>query len=74
VVDRLKQSEADNQAAQKTRRALENVRDEITDSKEPAKSIVHKWLGVAKNSMGTAALGLEATEVAKKLFELFGLT
>ena len=74
VVERHKEADAQNQPAQKARRALENVRDEITDSQEPDKSTVHKWLEVAKNSMATAALGLEATEAAKKLFELFGLS
>jgi hypothetical protein len=71
VLGRLKEADADNQRAQKARRALENMRDEMTESNEPDKSSLRKWLEIAKNSMATAALGLEA---AKKLFDLFGIS
>jgi hypothetical protein len=74
LVERLKASEVQTPDVQKARRALENVRDEITDVKEPDKSTVKKWLEIAKSSMATAALGLEVTEAAKKLLELFGLS
>ena len=64
----------DHPVIQKAQRELGKVRDEIAESSEPDKSSVKKWLENAKNLMGTATLGLEVTEAARKLFELFGVS
>jgi hypothetical protein len=73
VIAKLKSSDDQNGPVVKAQRELGKVRDELTEYSEPDKSSVKKWLEGAKNVMGTAVLGLEATEAAKKLWELFGM-
>jgi hypothetical protein len=53
---------------------MENVREELVEAKDPDQSTMKKYLQSAKNIMGTATLGYEVTEAAKKLFDLFGLS
>jgi hypothetical protein len=72
VIEKLK-SEVQDDSVSKAQRELGKVRDELTEYSEPDKSSIKKWLDYAKNAMSTAALGLEATEAAKKLWKLFGM-
>jgi len=73
LIARLKASEMKNESVEKAGRELAKVRDELAEYPEPNKSSVRKWLEYAKNVLASAALGLEVTEAAKKLFELFGV-
>jgi hypothetical protein len=73
VIEKIKASDAKDEPTIKAQRELGKVRDELTEYSEPDKSSVKKWLEYAKNMMSTAALGLEVTEAAKKLWELFGV-
>lgn len=72
VIAKLKDLETEDAVVSKAARELGKVRDELTEDSDPDKSSVKKWLGNAKNLMGTAALSFEVTEAAKKLWELFG--
>jgi hypothetical protein len=74
VIEKLKTSEVQDEAVAKAQRELGKVRDELTEYPEPDKSSIKRWLEYAKNMMGTAALGYEAVEAGKKLFEIFGLS
>ena len=73
VIKQLKAVPTPNEAAGKAEISLIKVRDELSEEQEPNDSAIKKWLETAKNSIGTAALGYEAIEGARKLFELFGL-
>lgn len=72
VIEKLESSDVQNEYVTKAQRELGKVRDELAEYPEPDKSSVKKWLEYAKNMMATAALGIEVTEAAKKLWELFG--
>ena len=50
------------------------VKDELSEEAEPNTPAIKRWLETAKNSLGTAALGYEAIEAGRKLFELFGIS
>jgi hypothetical protein len=71
VVNKLKSLDVKDGPVVKVQRELGKVRDELTEYPEPDKSAIRKWLEYAKNAMGAAALGVEVTEAAKKLWELF---
>jgi hypothetical protein len=73
LIGQLKASETKTDDANKAERALSKVRDELADEAEPNVSMIKKWLEGAKNLIGIVALGIEVTEGAKKLWEMFGI-
>jgi len=73
VIGKLAATDGKDESAQKARRELTKVRDELAEYPEPDKSSIRKWLEYAKNSMTGAILGYETLEAAKKLWELFGI-
>ncbi len=52
---------------------LRKVREELTEEIEPDRPKIRKWLESAKNLLGSAALGFEIVESARKLWEMFGI-
>ena len=73
LIDKLKASETKTDDANKAERVLSKARDELAEDVEPNISMIKKWLERAKNLIGTAALGVDVTEGAKKLWEIFGI-
>jgi hypothetical protein len=55
-------------------RQLENVKEEISSSGEPDRSVIAKYLGGFKSLLKNATAGAELYEAAKDVFSAFGIT
>lgn len=73
LIGKLNTSAIKGDETNKAERALSKVRDELVDEAEPNTSMIRKWLEGAKTMIGTASLGVEVAEAAKKLWEMFGI-
>ncbi len=73
LIGKLSTSEIKTDETNKAERTLLKVRDELVDEAEPNTSMIKKWLEGAKTMIGTASLGVEVAEAAKKLWEMFGI-
>lgn len=73
VVDSLEGSADKTEEITRAMRSLSKVRDELAEEPQPNPSMLRKWLEAAKELLSGAALGVDAAEAAKKLWEMFGL-
>lgn len=55
-------------------RYLENIKEELEESKAPDKSLISKWLGKANSIIKTAGAASETIEKFKNLYESFGIS
>lgn len=56
-----------------TTRELNKVADELRAEQEPSASRIKRWLEQARTALDFAKLGTEAANLAKKVFESFGI-
>jgi hypothetical protein len=64
----------DGAEARKAAREISKAKDELVEAEKPDNNAVGRWIGHAKELLLTAKVGAEVAEVAKKVFDSFGLS